>query len=111
MVDGVGCTHPSSALHHPDIHGPADHRRHCKQEGAQAEGKGLREENPTPTPKNANTFVWDNTTLLDRMLLCIIDVTGSKQEGNLYRKTFQRQQINLVTIRRSVSVLKCQQQM
>lgn len=58
MVDGVGCTHPSSALHHPDIHGPADHRRHCEQEGAQAEGKWLREENPTPTLKNANTFAW-----------------------------------------------------
>lgn len=54
MVDGVGRTHPSSALHHPDIHGPVDHCCHCEQEGAQAEGKGLREENPSPTPNNAN---------------------------------------------------------
>lgn len=37
---GVPCQHPARpAGDHPDLHGPADHRRHCQPEGEQAEGK------------------------------------------------------------------------
>jgi len=56
LVDGVGCAHPSSALHHLDLHGPADHCRYCEQEGAQAEGKGLQEMSPSPT--HSGLQVW-----------------------------------------------------
>lgn len=39
-VVGVPCEHPARpAGDHPDIHGPADHGRHCQPEGKQAEGK------------------------------------------------------------------------
>ena len=36
-VPGVGA--PGPAGHHPDLHGPADHRSDRQQEGAQAERK------------------------------------------------------------------------
>lgn len=38
-MDSVGGFHPGFALHYSDLHGPADHGRHCQQEGEQAEGE------------------------------------------------------------------------
>lgn len=35
LVDRSHQRGPSSALHHPHFHGPADHSRHHQQEGAQ----------------------------------------------------------------------------
>lgn len=39
LVDAAGCRRPRSALHHPHLHGPTDHRRHRQQEGKQAQGQ------------------------------------------------------------------------
>ena len=42
LVDAAGRRCPRSALHHPHLHGPADHRRHRQQEGKQTEGEDSR---------------------------------------------------------------------
>ena len=39
LVDAAGRRRPRAALHHPHLHGPADHRRHRQQEGEQTEGQ------------------------------------------------------------------------
>lgn len=39
VVDAACSRPPCFALHHPRLHGPADHRRHRQQEGEQTEGR------------------------------------------------------------------------
>lgn len=39
VVDAACSCRPCFALHHPHLHGPTDHCRHCQQEGEQTEGR------------------------------------------------------------------------
>lgn len=41
MVDGPGRVDPGASLHHPDLHGPADNRRHHQPQGAQTAGRDI----------------------------------------------------------------------
>lgn len=124
LVDGAGCAHPSPALHHLDLHGPADHCCYREQEGAQAEGKGLQEVTPSPThsglqvwgeapfpsalQKQICKLAWDNGALLDGCSPALVTTQGAKDRGS-WTRNLSEQQINLRAIQKSFFVLKCQQ--